>query len=223
VIADNVSGLNVKDAVIIKGMKVGHVKDISFIEDSSARLVVLLKIDKEINIPKGSSAKISISENSNSRYIEIITVGSDIFFNDNDTLNFIKGFDISNDNELQPRKEKTEEMLESFDTLIQITELLSQYNTEMTDAVSKNTRLSTDLIYRIQIMTSKKNIPLNDKRFSGLADIWSYFHNGVYKYTAGLTNDYKILQITRDSLRNHGYPQAFIIAFRNGKRISMKK
>ncbi len=213
-IADNVAGLKAKGVVMIKGMEVGQVKDINFIEDGSARLIVLMTIDKEVNIPLGSSAK--ISEFEGLKCVEIETVSSDIFLNDNDTIKFVKGFDITNDDELQPLKEKTEEMLESIDTLVQMTELLSQYNTEMAEAIDSN----NGIVYRIQILTSSKDISLNDKRFVGLTDVWKYFHNGVYKYTAGLSADYEASLIMRDEMNKYGYPQAFIVAFKDGERIS---
>ena len=223
-IADNVAGLNTKDAVMIKGMNVGLVKDISFLEDGSARPIILMKIDKKYNIPVGSSARIVPNENNLSKFIVIETVNSDVFLKDNDTLKFIGGVDMSGEDGLVPLKQKTAEMLESFDTVIQVAELLSKYNDDLLDSLAKDKEKNVNsVVYRIQILTTQKEIPLNVNRFNDLSDVWRYFHNGVYKYTVGMTYNYETAHILKKDFNKKGYPEAFIVAFEDGKRISMQK
>ena len=220
-IVDNVEGLRAKDAIVMKGMNVGQVKDISFLEDGSARIIVLMKVDKKIKIPVGSLAKISKIDLLGSRVVEILPHSSDIYLNDRDTLIFCKRSGLMQEESVEPLRQKTEEMLESFDTLVQMTELLAEYNTGLLEAVETNNNVN-DVVYRIQIMTSYRDISLDDKRFEGLDDIWKYFHNGVYKYTTGLTTNYDKALSLKSNLPD-GYSEAFIVAFKDGERISIQK
>ena len=226
-IADNVNGLMVKDPVIVKGMNVGRVKRVSFLEDGSARIIGLLKIDKDIKIPTGSSVRISHDENLRSRFVEVVTNPGDSFYDDKDTISYIN-MDLPDNDNLLPMKKKTEEMLESIDTLLQMTELLAKYKKEINDAhvitdERVNEIVTGKIYYRIQILTSIDEISSDDKRFKTLPDVWSYFHNGIYKYTAGITDDYETAMIMKDGLNKNGYPGAFIVTFKNGERISTAK
>lgn len=72
--------------------------------------------------------------------------------------------------------------------------------------------------YRIQFLISSKEIPVNSSRFKGLSPV-SYYKDGkVFKYTYGSSTDQKeILNILKDVRRK--FPDAFIVEFRDGKRI----
>ena len=77
-------------------------------------------------------------------------------------------------------------------------------------------------IFKIQILTASKKINNNDKQFKGLSPIKYYQENGLYKYTYGESTNYnKILQ-TKRKIENkfHG---AFIIAFKNGKKMNVNQ
>jgi len=49
-----------------------------------------------------------------------------------------------------------------------------------------------------------------------------YFHNGLYKYFVGATNSYDDIIKLQNDLRNT-YNDCFIIAFKNGQRITIKQ
>ena len=73
-------------------------------------------------------------------------------------------------------------------------------------------------VFKVQILTSSKALSTNDKRFKGLKGIESYREDGLYKYTYGASTDYnEILRIRKNVARK--MKDAFIIAFRNGKKI----
>jgi N-acetylmuramoyl-L-alanine amidase len=75
-----------------------------------------------------------------------------------------------------------------------------------------------EIIYKIQILTSDKKIPENDKRFKGYDEISFYIEKGIYKYTYGSTSDYrKILNMLKKTSTD--FKGAFIIKMKDGQRI----
>ncbi|MBI2967164.1 MAG: N-acetylmuramoyl-L-alanine amidase [Bacteroidetes bacterium] len=78
------------------------------------------------------------------------------------------------------------------------------------------------IFFRVQVATSSKSIPLNAPQFSGLAHVEEYLDEGLFKYTAGgPVPDLQTATNFQSELRVKGFPSAFIVAFSDGKRISM--
>lgn len=74
------------------------------------------------------------------------------------------------------------------------------------------------IIYRIQILTSDKNLEKGSREFKGLYPIWSYRDGSIYKYTYEYTTSFDEAQKILRKVKNK-FPQAFIVKFKNGKRI----
>ncbi len=85
------------------------------------------------------------------------------------------------------------------------------------DKVKKN-----DIVFRIQIETSTRAIPLDDPIFKGMP-IWRYQNNGLYKYTVGLYRNVESANELKRKMRAEGYEHAFVVAFQNGRRINLDK
>lgn len=78
------------------------------------------------------------------------------------------------------------------------------------------------IIYKVQIMSSDKKIPLDSDKLKGIEKPGEYMDKGVYKYTSGefiKPEDALRLQI---QLRKNGYKDAFVISMQDGKRIPLK-
>lgn len=86
-------------------------------------------------------------------------------------------------------------------------------NTKTTDLVSDD-----NITYRIQILTSNKILKKGSTEFKGLYPIWRYFDNKLYKYTYDATSSFEEAKKILRKVKNK-FPQAFIVQFRNGKRI----
>ena len=89
-------------------------------------------------------------------------------------------------------------------------------------AVSQNAPVNErreEILYKIQILTSDKKIPVNDKKFKGYKEISYYLDKGIYKYTYGSTSDYRKIQnmLVKASKDFKG---AFIIRMKDGERIN---
>lgn len=75
------------------------------------------------------------------------------------------------------------------------------------------------LIFKVQILTSPTRLSPNDRRLKGIKA--EYYHeNGLYKYVCGASADYDQVLRTRHDLRTK-FKDAFIIAFKNGKKTDV--
>ena len=137
---------------------------------------------------------------------------------------------ISNDNECRylVSQKGVDEMGKSL--YMAFKEYLAYYNQQTNKAVStmqaignKESETQESLpIYKVQFMSLKTPLKKNDKRLKEFADINYYTENGVCKYTCGDTTDYSVILKTRNDVQKK-YKDAFIIAFYEGKKISVKK
>ena len=79
---------------------------------------------------------------------------------------------------------------------------------------------SGDIVFRIQFMTSDTPLKGNDKRLQGINGLGCYTENGITKYTCMPTNDYNEAIKNQKEVRQK-YPDAFVVAFRGEKHISL--
>ncbi len=78
------------------------------------------------------------------------------------------------------------------------------------------------IIYKIQLLSSKKRIYTNSKVFKGLKGVHYYTENGYYKYTYGRTSNYNRIKRLYRKIRRK-IPKSMIIAFNNNKKISVRE
>ena len=75
-------------------------------------------------------------------------------------------------------------------------------------------------VFKIQILTSSRPLAKNDKRLKGLKDVDYYKEGGLYKYTYGASSDYNKVLRTKRSITAK-FKDAFIIAFKNGRKVNV--
>ena len=73
-------------------------------------------------------------------------------------------------------------------------------------------------VFKVQFMTSDRKLKAGDSRFKGLADVDSYKEGNIWKYTVGASTDYNAIYRLRKEVVGK-FPQAFIIAFKNGEKV----
>lgn len=81
---------------------------------------------------------------------------------------------------------------------------------------------ASEPIFKVQILTSSKVLKPNDARFKNEKDIDSYREGGMVKYTIGASTDYNQIYQLRKTLVAK-FPEAFIIAFRNGEKMNVQE
>ena len=77
---------------------------------------------------------------------------------------------------------------------------------------------SSAAVFKIQILTSDKVLKASDSRLKGLKAEY-YKEKGIYKYTYGSTTDYNEILRLHKSIKSK-FKESFIVAFRDGKKIS---
>ena len=82
---------------------------------------------------------------------------------------------------------------------------------------------SNDVVFKVQIETSEKKIPLTSTKFKGYT-VSEYTQNGLFKYTVGNSvNDFQKANNMKKKLRESGFQHAFVVGFLNGERINLQK
>ena len=81
---------------------------------------------------------------------------------------------------------------------------------------------SSAIVYKVQIASSDKKIPLNSEKFKDVEKPGEYEDKGIYKYTAGEFTKQEDATKLQRILRTKGFPDAFVIATQDGKRIPLK-
>ncbi|MEY3501630.1 MAG: hypothetical protein RL308_3303, partial [Bacteroidota bacterium] len=88
--------------------------------------------------------------------------------------------------------------------------------------VEKEVIKKSAVIFKVQIAASSKKMDLEPSNFNGLNNIDFESNGTVYKYTYGQTSDYSEAKKNLAEAKAKGYNSAFLIAFKNGKSISVK-
>ncbi len=88
---------------------------------------------------------------------------------------------------------------------------------------TKNEVKKASIEYKIQIASSRKKIATKSYNFKGLKNVESVKVGKFYKYYYGKTANYKNIQSLLKRVKKKGYSSAFIAAFKNGEKISVKE
>jgi len=78
------------------------------------------------------------------------------------------------------------------------------------------------LIFSIQILTTKKNIPLQPENFHKFTDIYKKKYNDWIKYYIGAVSDFDAITDKYKIVKKY-YKDAFVVAFNNGEKISIRE
>ncbi len=118
------------------------------------------------------------------------------------------------------------------DTGAETTEVIDTSNAEpgsMVDNVyhnpdSESVEVKTDAqkpVFRVQFYMSDSKLSPEAREFKGLKDVSSYRHQGKYKYTIGNETTPENAQKLIKELAAKGFKDSFVVAFRNGERITI--
>lgn len=86
--------------------------------------------------------------------------------------------------------------------------------------IPMNPALPEGLVYKVQVGAFRKSLPANHfNQFAPLSG--EKLDNGITRYTAGLFLKFNSANEAKTAIRKKGYSDAFVVAFMNGKRISL--
>ena len=100
---------------------------------------------------------------------------------------------------------------------------INQEEAQLKNTVKKDEIVVEGVTYRVQFLTSDKPFADGAKEFKGVSGYEMYEQEGLYRYTMGNEKTIAAAKSIQTSLRKKGFKDAFVIAFNNGKRISMQE
>ncbi len=77
--------------------------------------------------------------------------------------------------------------------------------------------------FTVQFASRDKKVPSTDKAFKGVKDVEVYEYGGAYRYISGRFATKAEAQKRQTEVRDLGYKDAFVIAFINGERGTLKQ
>ena len=78
------------------------------------------------------------------------------------------------------------------------------------------------LVYKIQVGAFRN--PIDQNLYDGFAPVMGEkLDNGITRYTAGLFASFSSADLAKELIRDLGYSDAFVVAFMDGKRVSMSE
>lgn len=98
-----------------------------------------------------------------------------------------------------------------------------QVQEEIQTVVQKDEIVVEGVTYRVQFLTCEKELKDGAKDFKGITDYQMYKQDGLFRYTLGNESTIAKAKNIQNDLRKKGFKDAFVIAFYNGKRISLQE
>ena len=93
---------------------------------------------------------------------------------------------------------------------------------EQSETTADQSQSSGTLIFKVQILTSDQNLKAGDRRLKGQKKVDRYKEGKIWKYTVGCSENYQEILALRRKL-SKDFPQAFVIAFKDGEKTDVNK
>ncbi len=77
-------------------------------------------------------------------------------------------------------------------------------------------------VFKVQIIASPKKLSSTSPHLKGLENVDFYEEGEYFKYTYGASTDYNEIYRLRKTILDK-FPQAFIIAFKNGEKMNVNQ
>lgn len=81
----------------------------------------------------------------------------------------------------------------------------------------------SDIIFKVQLMASAKNIALKSENFNGLDILSKEPIKNLYRYMYGNAKSYNDAKLLKTRADAKGYTTSYIVAYKNGTRVSIKE
>ncbi len=80
-----------------------------------------------------------------------------------------------------------------------------------------------EIIFKVQIISSRTRLKTDSPQLKGLKNVWEYKDGGRYKYTVGNQKDLISASALQSEFRRNGFSDAFVVTFKNEKRIPVRE
>ncbi|MBT8298820.1 MAG: N-acetylmuramoyl-L-alanine amidase, partial [Maribacter sp.] len=78
-----------------------------------------------------------------------------------------------------------------------------------------------ELLFKLQIMASTKNLDLKPQNFNGLGNISKEPYKNLYRYMYGTANSYEEAKMLKSEADSKGYTSSYIVVYKEGVRIPL--
>jgi len=120
-----------------------------------------------------------------------------------------------------------------YDGIIKYIQQLNLNSVEKDDIVILNNNLEdkntivneesfNDVLFKVQIASGSRKLETKSYNFKGLKNIDRVKIGNSYKYYLGKTSNYSEIKELQNLAKTKGYTSAFIVAFKNGEKISVQ-
>jgi len=89
--------------------------------------------------------------------------------------------------------------------------------------IEKRNPKNNEVLFRVQITSSSKKIPLNSRKFKDVKEVFEYKSGEVFKYAVGNCVTQEEAMELQKKVRQTSFNDAFVVAFYKGNRVSVKK
>ena len=91
------------------------------------------------------------------------------------------------------------------------------------DVLSEEALLYQDIVFKVQIAASSRDLEPKSYNFKGLLDISKEKVGGLYKYYFGSTSDLNEIRRLEATAKQKGYTSSFVVAFKDGQQIKLSE
>lgn len=95
------------------------------------------------------------------------------------------------------------------------------FEDEVIETSSGSDEIYNDVTFKIQIAASSKSLATKPYNFKGLSTISKEKTGNLYKYYYGATSNYTETKQLVNDAKSKGYKSSFVVAFKNGKKVSL--
>lgn len=138
--------------------------------------------------------------------------------------------EIEHDNSPEISEEKKSNEISEKETKNTKNEKIKTQNNEKETNVTENNSKNSDpskmkmiegIVFRVQITSSNSPIKITPENFNGLDQVIHYRAGDLYRYLTGEEKTLEKIKIIQEITVEKGFKDAFIVAFKNGERISI--
>ncbi len=88
---------------------------------------------------------------------------------------------------------------------------------------SDSNLINEGFVFKIQLAASKTKLSASAANFNGLSPVSREEENGLYRYFYSTESDFSKMEEKLNQAKAKGYPSAFIVAYKNGEKISLSE
>ena len=126
----------------------------------------------------------------------------------------------SNESNDRPSKKMVEKSIKDSSAILKSEKVVVK---PVVENSIENKNETSGVIFKVQIAAVAKKLELTPSNFKGLKNVAVNTDNGTfYKYTYGETSDYATAKRNLEEAKSKGFDSAYLIAFKDGKKISVQ-